>query len=95
MDLWATGATLDLIRQEKRRPLLVLNRLPARSNMISFSHDKIAREGLPLAAAAFGNRTAYAASIAEGAGVAEYEPHGPAAQEVDSLAAEIGGILGF
>lgn len=95
MDLWATGATLELIRQEKRRALLVLNRLPARSNMISFSRDRIAREGLPLAAAALGNRTAYAASIAEGAGVAEYEPHGPAAQEVDSLAAEIGGILGF
>lgn len=93
MDLWATGATLDLAKQEKRRPLLVLNRLPARSNMIAFSHDRIAREGLPLAAVALGNRTAYVASMAEGAGVAETEPGGPAAQEVDSLTAEIAKLV--
>ena len=93
MDLWATGATLDLVRQEKRRPLLVLNRLPARSNMIAFSHEKIAREGLPLAAAALGNRTAFAASIADGAAVVETEPSGPAAQEIEALAAEIAALI--
>ncbi len=93
MDLWATGATLELAKQEKRRPLLVLNRLPARSNMIAFSHDRIAREGLPLAAVALGNRTAYVASMAEGAGVSETEPHGPAAQEIDALTAEIASLI--
>jgi len=93
MDLWATGATLELIRQEKRRVLLLLNRLPARSNMIVFSRDAIAREGLPLSAAALGNRTAFAASMAEGAGVAETEPHGPAAEEIAALAAEIAGLI--
>jgi len=93
MDLWATGATLELIRQEKRRPLLVLNRLPARSNMIAFSHERIASEGLPLAAAALGNRTAFAASMAEGAGVAETEPASAAAQEIEALAAEIAAIV--
>jgi len=93
MDLWATGATLELARQEKRRPLLVLNRLPARSTMIAFSRERIAREGLPLAATALGNRTAFAASMAEGAGVAETDPHGPATQEVTALAAEIGHMI--
>jgi chromosome partitioning protein len=93
MDLWATGATLDLAKQEKRRPLLVLNRLPARSNMIAFSQDRIARESLPLAAVALGNRTAYVSSMAEGAGVAETEPGGTAAQEVESLTAEIAALI--
>jgi chromosome partitioning protein len=93
MDLWATGATLDLARQEKRRPLLVLNRLRARSTMIAFSHERIAREGLPLATVALGNRVAYAASMAEGAGVAETEPSGPAAGEVAALAAEIAALI--
>ncbi len=93
MDLWATGATLDLARQEKRRPLLVLNRLPARSSMIAFSRERIAREGLPLAATGLGNRTAFAASMAEGAGVVETEPAGAASQEVTALAAEIAGII--
>ncbi len=93
MDLWATGATLDLVRQERRRALLVLNRLPARSNMIAFSHEKIAREGLPLAAAALGNRTAFAASIAEGGAVVETEPSSPAAQEVEALTAEIAFLI--
>ncbi|HEY1719897.1 MAG TPA: ParA family partition ATPase [Magnetospirillaceae bacterium] len=93
MDLWATGATLELAKQEKRRPLLVLNRLPARSNMIAFSHDRIAQEGLPLASVALGNRTAYVSSMAEGAGVAETEPSSPAAQEIESLTAEIARIL--
>ena len=93
MDLWATGATLDLIRQEKRRAMLVLNRLPPRSNMIAFSRDKIAREGLPLAAAALGNRTAFVASMAEGAGVAETEPQGPAAEEITALADEIAATI--
>jgi len=93
MDLWATGATLELTRQEKRRALLVLNRVPARSNMIAFSHESIAREGLPLAAAGLGNRTAFAASMAEGGGAAETEPASPAALEVAALAAEIGVLL--
>ena len=93
MDLWATGATLDLARQEKRRPLLVLNRLPARSTMIAFSRDRIAREGLPLATTALGNRTAFAASMAEGAGVVETEPNGAASQEVTALVAEIAAII--
>lgn len=93
MDLWATGATLDLAHQEKRRALLVLNRLPARSTMIAFSRERIAREGLPLAAAALGNRTAFAASMAQGRGVVETEPSGTAAQEVTALADEIARII--
>jgi chromosome partitioning protein len=93
MDLWATGATLELARQEKRRPLLVLNRLPARSTMIAFSRDSIAREGLPLAATALGNRTIFAASMAEGAGVVEVEPAGPASQEITALLDEIGRLI--
>jgi chromosome partitioning protein len=93
MDLWATGATLDLIRQEKRRAMLLLNRLPARSNMIGFSRERIAQENLPLSAAALGNRTAFAASMAEGAAVSETEPHGPAAEEVAALAAEIAALI--
>ncbi len=93
MDLWATGATLELVRQERGRALLVLNRIPARGRMVAISHERIAAEKLPLAAAGLGNRAAFATSMIDGRGVCETEPEGLAAQEVAALAAELVGIL--
>lgn len=89
MDLWATGPTLELARQEKAHALLVLNRLPARGRLIDMARARIAAEKLPLAAATLGNRSAFAASMMEGRGVAETHPRSIAAQEIALLAGEI------
>ena len=94
MDWWATRPTIDIAAREKTRALLVLNRLPARGKLADAIRAKIGAEGLPLAAASLGNRSAFAVSMMEGRGVAEVQPKGTAAAEIAALAAEIEGLLG-
>jgi len=94
MDWWATKPTLDMAAKEKTRSLLVLNRLPARGKLADAIRARIEKEGLPLAAATLGNRSAFAVSMMEGKGVAETQPKGTAAAEIAALAKEIEGILG-
>lgn len=91
LDLWATKATLDLAAEEKRPAQLVLNRVPSRGKAAQEVVEEAARQGLPLAPHRIGNRTALAASLAAGLGIAEFEPNGAAAQEIAALA---GGITG-
>ena len=93
MDLWATAPTLELARREKGRALLVLNRVPARARLVETVTARIAAEGMPLAEARLGNRSAFAASMLEGKGVTESHPRSAAAEEVAALAAEIAGFL--
>jgi chromosome partitioning protein len=92
MDWWATKPTLDMALKEKTRCLLVLNRLPARGKLGDAIRERIAAEKLPLAATSLGNRSAFATSMMDGKGVAESQPKGVAAQEIQSLAEEIEGI---
>lgn len=89
MDLWATKATLDLARSEKRPALIVLNRMPARGRLADQMRAKFAELGSPVAETGLGSRVAYAAALLEGLGIAEYQPSGPAAAEMAALAAEI------
>jgi chromosome partitioning protein len=93
MDLWATRPTLDLVRREKGRALMVLNRLPSRGRLADTIRQMIADENLPMAQATLGNRSAFAASMLEGKGVVETQPKGTAATEIRALAAEIGTLL--
>jgi chromosome partitioning protein len=89
MDLWATKATLDLARSEKRAALVVLNRMPARGRLADQMRDKFVELGAPVATAALGSRVAYAAALLAGLGIAEHAPSSPAAGEMAALAAEI------
>lgn len=89
MDLWATKPTLDLVAREKGRALLVLNRLPSRGKLADSIRAAIATEGMPLARATLGNRSAFAASMMAGRGVVETQPKGTAAAEIRALAAEV------
>jgi chromosome partitioning protein len=94
MDWWATKPTLDMAAKEKTKSLLVLNRLPARGKLADAIRAKIEEAGLNLATASLGNRSAFAVSMMEGKGVAETQPRGTAAAEIEALAKEIEGLLG-
>jgi chromosome partitioning protein len=93
MDWWATKPTLAMAAKEKTRILLVLNRLPSRGKLVETIRGQIMAANLPLAQAAFGNRSAFASSMMEGKGVAETQPKGAAAEEVRALATEIETLL--
>jgi chromosome partitioning protein len=88
-DLWAAGATLDLVQAERRRAVMVLNRAPATSKLRSAMERALAERGLTVCAGVLGNRAGFAAAFAEGLGVTEAWPRSPAAREVHALAAEI------
>ncbi len=89
MDLWATRPTLELARAEKRRVVMVLNRVPARSNLADAMYEELAEFDVTIAENQIGNRVAYAAALVDGRGVTEYAPSSPAAEEIADLAKEL------
>lgn len=93
MDLWAVHPTIDLAAQEKRRLLLVLNRVPPRARI---AEELIARvqeladpPAVELAEAQVGNRTAYAGTLMTGLSVTEAARKTQAGLEMQALAEEI------
>ena len=95
LDRWAATVTIDLARKERVPILLVPNRVTARNRLADTVRAELEAEGLPVAASGLGNRTVFAASLGEGAGVGESAPGSVAAAEIDALAAEIAGRLGL
>ena len=89
MDLWATGATIELAIAERRRIVLVLNRVAPRSNLATVIRAQIAEKAIPLTETTLGNRQGFAAALLDGMGVTESEPDSVAAEEVKALAAEL------
>lgn len=93
MDLWAIHPTLDLAKQEKRRLLMVLNRVPPRTRLaeglIAEIQALIAPPAVELADTQVGNRTAYAGTLLTGLSVTEAARKTQAAAEMQALAAEI------
>ncbi len=87
-DLWAAAGTLKLAAEERRRAVLLLNRAPAASALRSAAEAAIAQAGWPRLAAALGNRVAFAAAFARGAGVSETAPRSPAAAELAAVLEE-------
>jgi len=83
-DLWAAEGTLKRAAEERRRVPLVFNRAPAASRLRRRLEAEIAARGLILLPA-FGNRSAYSASFAEGIGVVEAGRPGIAGEEVMAL----------
>ena len=95
MDLWATLPTLDLAKAEKRRALLVINRMPPRSLLAAEMTQKLGEIDAHIANIVLGNRTGYASSLGKGLGVTEAEPGTTAALELARLADEIAGYAGL
>jgi len=95
MDLWATLPTLELAKAEKRRAMLVINRMPPRSLLAAEMAQKLGEVDAVVASIVLGNRTGYAASLGLGLGVTEAEPGSVAAQEIARLAAEVAAYAGM
>ncbi|MFZ4124611.1 MAG: ParA family partition ATPase [Rickettsiales bacterium] len=85
MDVWATGATINICKQEKVPVKMVLNRVPSSAKIT----EAISGEMVGLTSGRFGNRVAYACSLMQGLGVTESDPNSLAAEEVRALAKEI------
>ena len=94
LDLWATQSVLDEIQREGSRPLIVLTRVPARARLTAEVVAELARLQSPVADTRLGNRTAFAATLAVGASVADWamqeEPWCiEAAREIRELSQEV------
>jgi chromosome partitioning protein len=89
LDLWATEATLKMARDERRRALIVLNRVPPRSSLTDEIAAALAGAGVPIAAARIGNRVALARAMALGLGVVESAGTASASTEINALAKEV------
>jgi chromosome partitioning protein len=93
LDLWATAETLKMAQDERRRSLVVLNRVPPRSRLTEDIAADLASAGTPIAATRIGNRVALAQAMALGFGVIENARMTPAAAEISALAEEIRGAI--
>lgn len=91
-DLWATGATLDLAKAEKRRVAVVMNRVPAQGRLAEEVGAALRGNGIRLMDQALGNRAAFASAFAAGLGVTEAAPRSLAAGEIRALAAALRGL---
>ena len=89
LDLWATEATLKMVRDERRRALVVLNRVPPRSTLTDHVAAELARSGAPVAATRIGNRIALVRAMMSGLGVVESEGASQAAAEITAFADEV------
>ena len=89
VDLWATEGVMDLGRREGKRAEIVMNRARAGTRL----SEEVAAAAQALDAdvsdAALANRVVYAEALGEGMGALEHARRGPAAREVEALAAEI------
>ncbi|MDX2101843.1 MAG: ParA family partition ATPase [Alphaproteobacteria bacterium] len=86
MDLWATEATLQLAKEERRPAVIVLNRVPPRSRAAELVVERAAEFGVPILQHRVGNRAPLQASLLSGQGITEYAPSSPAAQEISAVA---------
>jgi chromosome partitioning protein len=89
LDLWATGATLKMARDERRPALVVLNRVPSRSALTDRIIADLAETGASIAATRIGNRIALPRAMMSGLGVVESEGASQAAAEITAFADEV------
>jgi chromosome partitioning protein len=87
--MWATAATLKMARDERRRALVVLNRVPPRSGLTDQIAAGLAEGRAPIAKTRIGNRVALVRAMSSGLGVAESIGASPAAAEIMALADEV------
>ena len=88
-DIWAAEGTLKLAAAEKRKAVLVLNRVPSAGRLRETMAAQLQRDGKPLLTATIGNRTGFATAFAEGLAVTETAPRSIAANELRALLTEL------
>ena len=88
VDLWATEGVLDLAVRERKRALIVLNRIKAGTRLGAQVADTAAGLEADLATARLGQRVVFAETLGQGLGALE-ATGSVAHDEVRALAAEI------
>ncbi|WP_435259727.1 ParA family partition ATPase [Thioclava sp. FR2] len=91
VDLWATDGVLDLVARERRKPIVVLNRVKPNTNLAR-EVAASAKELAAVAESSFGQRVVYAETLGRGLGVVE-AGKSAASAEVQALAAEVANLL--
>jgi chromosome partitioning protein len=89
LDVWASRATLELVRRERRSAAVLWNRLPPRGRIVEEAKAAAAEAGLEALEDGLGNRSDFARSLHMGAGVLETAPRSAAAKEIRALAASV------
>jgi chromosome partitioning protein len=99
-DVWAAADLVELIRARQEvtrgrpRAAFVVWRQAPRTRIAREVREALAGYGLPVFAAAAGQRVIYAESASRGSTALDLEPAGPAAAEVRDLAAELLAFIG-
>jgi hypothetical protein len=63
----------------------MLNAVPTRGGIGAEARERLRRERIPVIEATLSQRVAYAHAVIDGRAVHEYEPHGKAAGEMDTV----------
>ncbi|MEO0360499.1 MAG: ParA family protein [Pseudomonadota bacterium] len=93
-DVWATRATLKMAAKEGAEARVVLNRVPPRGGAVEEMAAKLQEIGAEVMKQRVGNRVAFSAAFAKGAGVTETAKSSKAADEVGALAKTIMKAIG-
>lgn len=88
VDLWATEGVLDLAARERKRALIVLNRLKSGTKLGAEVAAAAAGLNADLARSTLGQRVTFAETLGQGLGALE-APRSPAHAEVQALALEV------
>lgn len=91
-DLAASSASAEIARTAKRAAF-VLSACPSRAPEIVEARKALELQGLPVLETEIGERRSYARAVASGRAVAEFEPAGRAAHEINQLWREIKKVI--
>ncbi|MDG2529693.1 ParA family protein [Caulobacter endophyticus] len=98
LDIAAVARSAEAVRRLGKSGLIVINQAPARRGgqepaSVVKAAEALRFCGLPLATVGLRARAAFQQSIAQGRSVLEWEPAGPAAQEIGRLWGQVAGLL--
>lgn len=93
-DITAVAASVELIQALKRRAVFILNAVPVRGPMAQAARVALSGYKLATCPAPLSQRAAFANAAIMGRAVAEYEPRGKAAGEVERVWRWIRGKVG-
>lgn len=88
-DLAAAQKTINLVKLDQSSALLVISAAPLRAPEIAMAREALAGSGVPVAKTIIHDRRPFSRAIQTGRSVAEFEPDGKAAQEIDALLLEV------
>lgn len=88
-DLSAVKRTIEIVINAEVESLLVLSACPHRAPEIVMAREALGLSGLSLADTAIGDRRPFSRAIQSGRAVAEFEPDGKSAEEIENLLNEV------